>query len=450
MSGHSQDPTRRDLLEAVGLTATAMAAATASPVGAFAAGPADRQAGSVSARAGRPVLVARQRLDELAAAFHPVFNQGEIIAPFSARDHGARHDVELRRITTTTRVPETGEKVQVSGLLAMPAGLKGALPVVSWQHGTILSFEQVPSNLLRLGEAGYALRDNVDSVETLFNLHRLAGQGFVVIAADYLGKGPYRNGRGEAYAVRQATVQTCRDILDAGLEMMRSVGVSSSALFLNGWSQGGLNTQWLAQELQRRRVKVHAIAAQSPFNDLSNSMRYWCGALKFAGDYPPLPSWISACLIITLGSYREYYRLEDLFRAAIRPEHLAFAESYWKNYTLTEEVLRAMPPPSALLVEGVLDRFTAESSSRFLSQLAANSATFWNYRSPTRLYYGLADEALHPKLVTTALAANGPQVTGVPVQGASHRATFLASLYGSGSVIAGKGTVPDWFRAVLA
>jgi hypothetical protein len=450
MSENSQEPTRRDLLEAVGLTATAMAAATASPVSALAAAPAGRQTASPSARAGKPVLISRERLDELAAAFHPLFNHGNILAPFSARDHGAKHDVELRRITKMTRVPETGEQVEVSGLLAMPAGLKGPLPVVSWQHGTILSFDQVPSNLIRLGEAGYAPGDNADSLETLFNLQRLGGQGFAVIAADYLGKGPFRIGRGEAYAVRQATVQTCLDILYAGLKTMRSLGASNSALFLNGWSQGGLNTQWLAQELQRRRVPVKAVAAQSPFNDLANSMRYWCGALTFAGDYPPLPAWISACLIITLGSYRQYYRLEDLFRVAIRPEHLAFAERYWKDYALTEEVVRAMPAPSALLVEGFLDRFTAPSNSRFLSQLAANSATFWNYKSPTRLYYGLADEALHPKLVTMALAANGPQVTGVPVFGASHRATFLASLYGSGSVIDGRNTVPDWFRATLS
>jgi hypothetical protein len=448
MLRHKPAPTRRNLLEGLGLSAAAMTAATLVSGDALAAGPASRPAPSV-AKVGEPVLVTKARLDELAAAFHPLFNQGNILAPFSAQVHGAKHDVLLRRITTMTRVPETGEQVQVSGLLAMPAGLKGPLPVVSWQHGTILSFDQVPSNLIRLGEAGYVPGDSGDSLETLFNLHRLAGQGFVVIAADYLGKGPCRNGRGEAYAVRQATVQTCLDILDAGLKTMRSLGASNAALFLNGWSQGGLNTQWLAQELQRRRVQVKAVAAQSPFNDLANSMRYWCGALTFAGEYPPLPAWISACLIITLGSYREYYRLDDLFRVAIRPEHLAVAERYWTDYALTEEVLRAMPPPSALLVDGFLDRFTADSNSRFLSLLAANSATFWNYKSPTRLYYGLADEALHPKLVTMALAANGPQVTGVPVPGASHRATFLASLYGTGAVVDGRNTVPEWFRAAL-
>jgi hypothetical protein len=99
---------------------------------------------------GRPVRVSKERLDALAAKSYAGFNEGNVLGPFSAARHAARHDVELRRLTTSTRLPETGEQVQVSGLLALPAGSQGSLPVVSWQHGTILSFDQVPSNLTRL------------------------------------------------------------------------------------------------------------------------------------------------------------------------------------------------------------------------------------------------------------------------------------------------------------
>lgn len=439
---------RRAFLRSGGLAVGTLATGAAvSPGRSSAAAP----VGQSSLGIEKPVVVSKARLDALAAEFHAVFNQGKILSPFSAEKHSAKFDVELRRITTFTRIPEIGERVKISGLLALPAGAKGALPVVSWQHGTILSFDQVPSNLIRLGEPGYNLRDNVDSIETLFNVQRLAGQGFAVIAADYLGKGPYRSGRGEAYAVKDATVQTCLDILSSGQAMLRTLGLSQSALFLNGWSQGGLNTQWLAQELQRRRVRVKAVAAESPFNNLADSLRYWCGALSFGpagASYPSPPAWISACVIITLGSYREYYKLNDLFKTAIRPEHVALAESYWRDYPQSEEVLRKMPAPLTLLVDGFLDRFTADLNGSFLRQLAANSATFWTYDSPTRLYYGLADEALHPNLVTMALASDGPKIQGVPVKGASHRGTFLASLYGDGSVIDGKSTVPDWFRSI--
>jgi len=397
-------------------------------------------------------FVSRQRLDALAAQFFPVFNQGHVVEPFSAERHGARHDVELRALSTMTKVPETGERVQVTGLLAVPAGVSGRIPVVLWNHGTILSFDQVPSNLVRLADPAYTPSDERDSLETMFNLHRLAGQGFAVVAADYLGKGPLRGTRSEAYGVRDATVATCSDVLDAGLRGLGQLGLQSSALFLNGWSQGGANTQWMHQALRRQGIQVTASAAQSPFNNLLDSLRYWTDQLPVpdSSGYPRVPGWAALCLIILLGSYREYYRLPDLFKTAIKPKYLEFAESYWRTYRIEDEDLSKTPASAAdLLVDGFLSRFTAMPNSRFLAQVVANAPSAYTYDRPFRFYYGMADEALHPSMMGVALATAGPMAEGVPVPRASHRSTFLASLYGDGTSVAGLGNVPDWFRSFL-
>lgn len=235
---------------------------------------------AASAVLGPPVRLTRERLDAWAGEFFPAFNQAGLLPAFSAARLGARHDVALRTVTTFTRIPETGERVAVTGLLAVPESVKGRIPLVSWQHGTILSRDQVPSNLVRLGNAGYKPSDAGDSLETLFILHRMAGQGFAVVAADYLGKGDLRGERGEAYGVKEATVATCCDILEAGLAGLDQLGLQSSALFLNGWSQGGANTQWVHQALRRRGVSITASAAQSPFNNLVEVLRYWTGRLS--------------------------------------------------------------------------------------------------------------------------------------------------------------------------
>jgi hypothetical protein len=402
---------------------------------------------------GKPVRVSKERLNALATKFYSVFNEHNILEPISADKHSARYDVELRRITTFTRVPETGERVKVSGLLAVPAGSKGSLPVVSWQHGTILSFDQVPSNLIRLEAESYELRDNVDSIETLFNIQRFAGNGFAVIAADYLGKGPYRNGRDEAYVVKGATVQCCLDILQAGVLELKKLGLGQSALFLNGWSQGAVNTQWLKQEMQRRSIKVAATAAQSPFNNLPDTFHYWSSPKTYIPStetsYPLPPAWIAPCMIVVLGSYRRYYGLNDLFKAAIRPQYLAFAEKYWSDYSLDGEIAKTIPPAADFLTDGFFERFTNDANSKFLGRLASNSTTFWEYDSPIRFYYGLADEALNPSLVKMALASGGHFMAGIPIDGASHRGTFLASLYGDSAVLKGKPTVLDWFNSLL-
>lgn len=399
------------------------------------------------------VTIERQRLDELAAAQHAIFNEKAALRPFDKALHGARFDVELYRITTNTRVPETGEKVRVSGLLALPVGAKGRIPVVSWQHGTILSFVQAPSNLTQLAAPGYVMRENVDSAETLLNVHRLAANGYALIAADYLGKGPYRGSRGEAYGVKEATVATCRDILEAALDAMRQMGLQPGPLFLNGWSQGALNTQWLRQDLQRRHRPVVATAVESPFNDLSEAFVFWAGRQSYAGPdaavYPVVPGWASLGMIIALGSYETYYRIDNLLGAAIKPEFQALARKFWSDYSLEFDLRAPFPTPSTLLVDGFFDRYTAPQNSAFLRRLAANRATYWDYDAPVRFFYGLADEAIHPAMARRPLGAGGARVDGVAVKGASHRATFLASLYGSGDETEGRPDLLHWFNSFL-
>jgi len=114
---------------------------------------------------------------------------------------------------------------------------------------------------------------------------------------------------------------------------------------------------------------------------------------------------------------------------------------------MDETFSKSVPQPSDLLVDGFFDRFTDDTNSRFLRRLAANGTTYWDYDAPMRFYYGLADEALPPSLVKMPLAADGRFAQGVAVSGASHRGTFLASLYGGGDVMSGASTVLDWFKA---
>ena len=397
--------------------------------------------------------VTASRLDALVAAAFPNFNKPAILPAFDPARHGARHDVELHRLVTTTIVPETGEKLTISGLLALPTGARGPLPVVSWQHGTILSFDQVPSNLLKLADPAYQLTDAQDSLETLFNVQRLAGQGFAVIAADYVGKGPFRDGRGEAYAVKDTTVRTCIDMLDTGLAAMHARGLAPGRLFLNGWSQGALNTQWLHQALRRQSRAIAATAVASPFNDLAESWRFWAGNQTFplpegVASYPALPDWISLCMIVALGSFQRAYRLDGLLESAIRPEFHALARTFWAGYAMDFDPAQPFPTGATLLVPGFFDRFTDARNSAFLRRMAANTATYWQYDAPIRFHDGLADEAIHPAMAGRALAAGGAQASGVPVAGGSHRGTFLASLYGDATTLGGHENIADWFASL--
>jgi Secretory lipase len=401
----------------------------------------------------RSCRVSAKRLDSLVAMAYPLFNKPTILPAFDAKTHGTRFDVDLHRIVTFTVNPETGEKLKVSGLLALPLGTRREVPLLSWQHGTILSFDQVPSNLTLLADPARELTDAADSLETLFNIQRFAGQGYAVIAADYVGKGPFRDGHGEAYAVKGITVRTCLDILAAGQAAMRRLGFSPSKLFLHGWSQGALNTQWLHRALRMQSRPIAGTAVASPFNDLNEAWRFWAGVQTFplpkgVTSYPALPNWISLCMIITLGSYELQYGLKGLMKNAIRPEYQDLAGKFWTDYKLDFDQSKPFPTGADLLVPEFFDRFTATQNSAFLRHFAANRATYCAYDSPIRFEYGLADEAIHPGMVFPVLAADGKFVTGVPVAGGSHRGTFIAGLYGDTSMLDGFDNILNWFNSL--
>lgn len=413
---------------------------------------ADVSPGPSNRRLEAQTTVDMARLDAEVQKAFPFFNASSVLPDFDRRTQGARNDVVLYRLVTTTTVPETGENVDVTGLLALPAGAVGELPVVSWQHGTILSFDQVPSNLTKLSDPSYALSDEHDSLETLLNVQRFAANGFAVIAADYVGKGPLRNGRPEAYAVKGVTTQTCSDVLHAGLAALGELKVSPTKLFLHGWSQGALNTQWFHQSLRADGIPIEATAVASPFNDLSESWRFWSGHLAFpnpagSDSYPKSPPWISLCMIVALGSYERYYGLDALIEAAVRPKYHAMARKYWNDYDVTSIQAETFPSGDNLLVPGFFEGFTDDRNSALLRHLAANCASYWNYDSEIRFHYGLADEAIHPEMVARALSAGGRLACGVPVKKANHRATFLAGLYGDKNVLAGHDNVFSWFQS---
>lgn len=440
-------PGRRRLLRMAGLATGAAALAEGTlPRPAFA-----QARGSMTLD--NAVTVSRMRLDNLVATWHAAFNAGNVLRAFDPVAQGAGSDVRLSRIITTTVLPGSGERVAVSGLLAVPAGATGRIPVVSWQHGTIFGADSVPSNLTRIADDSFVMRDGTDSAETLFMVQRLAANGFAVIGADYIGKGPLRDGRPEAYVVKEVTTRGCLDMLDAGIEGMRSLGLEPGPLFLHGWSQGALNTQWLAQALQVSGRPVLAAAAASPFNDLNETMRWWSGGLTYPAPtdtpYPAVPDWVSLGLILVLGSYQAYYGLDGLIEAAVRPEYHELALKFWPDESLDIDPSTPVPKPTELLTEGFFQGFNADVVSRFLRQLAANRATFWDYAAPMRFFYGLADEAIHPALSQQPLAAGGAQIDGAAVPRGSHRITFLASLYGNGAETSDKPDLLTWFRAHL-
>ncbi|MEB3331204.1 MAG: hypothetical protein VKI83_01750 [Synechococcaceae cyanobacterium] len=428
-------------------------------------------------------------LPGLGLSLYDLFNEDRLLAPFDASKSalgqgcqgsmGAHNGVSLFRLGYDTVVPETGRQETVSGLLALPdlEGLAGrTLPLLSWQHGTIFEAADAPSQLC---EGGTVQRDGLGvprSAETLFNVVRFAGNGFVVSAADYLGNGLSR--ATQAYAVKGATVQTLLHQLAAARAVLQQRGLKTGPLFLNGWSQGGLNSQWFGWALQERGVPVSALAAVSAPTDLPMLVGYWMN------NFPGSPNWLTAAMPLLFGSYETYYGLtdyglKDLMAEAIRPQYLTIArEIYAKTYdwahvdwTSPNPICRPNSLEEPRICLPVLARqmlnpdFLAacnHGDHPFMQRIRANTALQGRYAMPCRFYGGSGDAVVpgwssmllpveHQQRLGSTLAGAVPVTmgdthtpAGAPRPGGTHRSSFLASLFDPGL------SVQRWCAAACA
>jgi pimeloyl-ACP methyl ester carboxylesterase len=334
---------------------------------------------------------------------------------FRGRFEPARYAVKLYRVRYRSVIPEQENRpVLASGLVAIPETGKNRMPLVSYQHGTVFDRSDVPSNPDR-------------SMETRLMVSRFAGQGYIVIAADYFGRG-YSSVSDDSYLVRDSTRQAGRDLFLNVQDFLTAGGISVSHFFLSGWSQGGWVTMNYLHALESLGLPVTAAAAASAPVDISLIMNRWINNPQPV-DAPYLPGVVA----IQLGAYEKYLRSSGLIEAAIRPQYVQPVRDLYDGKIDWTEFFKRTTPRLVDMVrpEFALDGFTARS--RYWRELDSLQAYRWRIISSLRVYYGGSDE------VTPAYIGLLPEQTQKLVGGrftsshyagdrADHRAVFVFSV----------------------
>jgi hypothetical protein len=400
--------------------------------------------------------------------------------------------VTLYRVCYTIDVdnPNYPFRQIVSGLLMVPepqAQQEGAiseLPLAIYNHGTLFGRDGSASNVVYKKDGAW----EVGSAETLFNIGLLADKGYALIAADYVGYGV--NTMVEGYAVKGPSATAIVDFLEASRSVLSTLNVRPSQLFINGWSQGGMNTQWAVQALEALQIPVTAAAAQSPFNEFAQTFDWWLSRGMQDPKQPQNPgAWLPLCVGIALRSYESWYGLNGLIDTFVKDEVVpdarsstgtlvnnplgvtyrevirrfaergdavvrfqpgVFSNDSWQVAVMRDgrEVWTTIPgfTSQEMLAPGALDTAVVRA---FLTRFSADSPRYWTYSTPLKAWYGSNDEALPPELVAPGMAeVGGPQVTLVPVTGGSHRLTFLNALVASAAHPGGASeNLIDWFQS---
>lgn len=324
----------------------------------------------------------------------------------------ARNAVDLYRVAYPSVIPELGNRpTTASGLLAVPATGAARFPLVSYQHGTVYGKDEVPSVPDR-------------SMETAIMIAQFAGQGYLLIGADYFGLG--QSTEPEGYMVKASHQQATRDMLGAGRAALAGMNIADSRLFLAGWSQGGFVTLAMAEDLERSGIPYDAAATASAPVDLFAVLN---GFLSF--PRPNDASWTPTLFMLTAFSYEHYYGLPGLARSLLTDAAFDAAQRLYRREPVTEAEIPT--DLHAVVRQAYFDSqfFAASAYGRII---AANDAYRFVFRGPVRTYYGEADEAISDgvgRLAATYAAAMGsgnPRVEAFSTGPTTHRGTFVTAV----------------------
>lgn len=333
---------------------------------------------------------------------------------FKGRFAEPTNSLTLYKLTYQTCIPEKNNKPTIAtGLIAIPTLTKSTMPLISYQHGTVFGKMDVPSHIDQ-------------SMETKLMLAQFGGQGYIVIAPDYIGLGDSKELN--SYFVMKSTEKACMDMYSAAKQFLSKNQIGISSLFTVGWSQGGYNNMVFLRALESNNITVTASASASAPVDMAFFIsRGICNPRPNDAFYTP------ASLSNIFMSFENYYGLKGLTKSAIRTKYVNMSDSLYRfkmafmdyyNHS-TGNVVDFLKPE---FIEQI--RMNNTPFSKLLNQLEAYR---WLSKTPLRAYSGAKDEVVPEYLARLAVdyqsllgKKNGASFSAG--ENADHRATYIYAL----------------------
>lgn len=322
----------------------------------------------------------------------------------------ARNAVKLYRVRYPSIVPERGNKPTLAtGLVAVPDTGGTSFPMVSYQHGTVYEKQQVPS-----------FADQ--SPETQLMLAQFAGQGYVLIGADYFGLG--ESSEPEGYMVKASHQQATYDMLTAARAVLADLKIATPKLFLAGWSQGGFVTLAMLEKLESAKVQVTTAATASAPADIFVALN---GFLNFPRKIDA--DWVPTLFILSAFSFENYYGVPGLARSVLAEEYYELSRKAYERLPFD-----ASQVPTELRKIVRPEYFDAQffANSAYGRLVAATQAYRWVVKTPVRTFYGQTDEAIRTELgqlpMTYQKALGNDRIEAVSTGDTSHRGTFAKAV----------------------
>jgi hypothetical protein len=342
----------------------------------------------------------------------PLFSQELISSEFKGErslqqmqaDYGLfmQNGIEMYKLTYTT--PDiNGDLDTASGLIVLPVRDELlSYPLLCYQHGTVGSKDDVPSNL----RGGW-------EIAAVFG-----GFGYISAAPDFLGLGESRGFHPYVHAATEASAAI--DMMRASRAFMADYPEAevNDQVFVTGYSQGGHAAAALQRELEANHADEFPVTASAPMS----------GPYSISGEMVGLilqeePYFYPSYLPYTALSYNEVYGLyddiEDFFKQPYATEIQSFYEGESTLSELNEYLISTLTANEGasitryMMQDSMIAILESEDEGHPLIQaLQDNDVYDWAPQAPTRLYYCMADDQV--VFTNSVLADSVMNLNGAP------------------------------------
>jgi len=271
-----------------------------------------------------------------------------------------------------------GQVVKASGVIVVPETDSFALPMSSYQHGTILKRTDAPSVSKGL--------------EYVVNLAIASNAGMVGCLPDYLGLG---TGEGlHLYLHPREQANSVRDLMRAARKLVKEeqLAALNGQIFLFGYSQGGHATMAAQRQLELENPKEFKLTATAPMAGpyaLSRTSQF---NIALDSVYYPNPFYLPYLAVSIFNSFDVYDSYSDLFKYpydSIIPAVINGNYGYEVNNKFPKYV-------STMLVDSV--RLAIKNNPNHPVRLAAREYDLvdnWTPRAPMKLYHCTGDDNVY-------------------------------------------------------
>lgn len=316
------------------------------------------------------------------------------------------HNVDALKVVYNT-IDHNQKETVASGILLIPEK-EGKLPLLSFQHGTLLEPEMAPS-VSKFGNNELTLAAV------------MASSGIITIVPDYLGYGNSPLPR-HPYEHKSTLAQASYDMIKAAKSHLENEKIATNdSLFIAGYSEGGFATIALQQLLEAKDELnlIQSYAGAGAYNKTAFTKMILESKSEQAhmGYYLWVLYTYNTLYASLQRPWKEY--VNDPYASSLEAVNDFNAPLHDSLYTKV---------PEELFTSKFIQGINNDTDTAFLSVLEDNNVYDWKPKNPIALFHSKNDslvDIINSETMLKAIENQGGKISLTLIDAENHRAAAI-------------------------